>query len=102
MTSTAETLLEHLKALRVTVRVDGDKLRLAPAERIPPETVEELRASKTEVLSYLKANCLSCVCPANWWKYNLALSCAHCEGAVCADCGGCLSDRYRKSHKTRV
>jgi hypothetical protein len=46
----AEELLAEVDALGVTVRLDGDILRLRPGSAVPPGLVEALRAHKPELL----------------------------------------------------
>ncbi|HEX4952680.1 MAG TPA: hypothetical protein VF017_04710 [Thermoanaerobaculia bacterium] len=46
-----EELLAEVQALGVSVRAEGNVLRLKPASSIPPSLVVELRAHKPELLS---------------------------------------------------
>ncbi|GEM_PF-5898949 len=52
MTS-ASQLLAQLTALGVVVTVRGDRLRLAHANRVSPEMLEELKANKVAILEAL-------------------------------------------------
>jgi hypothetical protein len=45
--------LERLQSLGVTVRADGDALRVKPASLVPPALMAELRQNKAEVLALL-------------------------------------------------
>ena len=49
----APALLERLHSLGVSVRVDGDALRVKPASRVSPDLMEALRQHKAEVLRLL-------------------------------------------------
>ena len=46
-------ILRQLETLGVTITSSGDKLRLKPASRVPPQLMEALRRDKTEVMAYL-------------------------------------------------
>ena len=96
-------LLDEARCRGIALEPDGDWLIYrGPKGAMTPELKDALVESKGEVLAYLKANCLTCVCPPNWWHCRLELDCPSCRGAVCATCGGCLSNRYRKRDKGGV
>lgn len=52
---TPAALVATLRARGVTLRPDGDRLRVRPAEALAPGELEALRRHKTEVLSLLTA-----------------------------------------------
>ncbi|MBI4332917.1 MAG: hypothetical protein HY673_16740 [Chloroflexi bacterium] len=49
----ATAILERLTELGISVTPSGDKLVLTPASKLPPSLLEEIRANKPELLSYL-------------------------------------------------
>jgi hypothetical protein len=51
---TAKDLLADLTRRGVRFAVIGDRLRLSPAEAIPPELLEQLRERKPEILALLR------------------------------------------------
>ena len=53
MVVTPAALLVALRARGVTVEAHGDRLRLAPADRVTPEELADLRTLKAEVLALL-------------------------------------------------
>ena len=42
----AETLLDWVAALGITLTLDGDRIRYAPKSRTPPDLLAELRQHK--------------------------------------------------------
>jgi hypothetical protein len=50
---TAEELLGEVRARGVVLRVEGDRLRFRPVDRVPPELREELRQHKAQLLEIL-------------------------------------------------
>jgi len=53
---TARELLARVEALGVAIELAGpDRLRARPADRLPPELLDELRARKGELLAELRA-----------------------------------------------
>ena len=53
--SAAGELLQELRTRGASVRVDGDKLRIAPASAVDPELLERLRSAKPAMLALLRA-----------------------------------------------
>jgi len=50
---TAEELLSEFSARGVVLRVEGDRLRFRPVDRVPPELQDELRQHKAQLLAIL-------------------------------------------------
>ncbi|MFQ5733601.1 MAG: hypothetical protein ACE5KM_16820 [Planctomycetaceae bacterium] len=50
---TVPDLLETLRRGGVSIRADGDRLRLSPREAVSPELIDELRLHKAEILTRL-------------------------------------------------
>lgn len=46
-------IIEKLKDLGVRVSAAGERLRLEPGSRVPPELVEEVKAHKRELMAWL-------------------------------------------------
>ena len=67
----AVVLLEQLTALGVQTIPDGDKLRLRPAQAIPPDLLERVRAHKPELLAALAKSALPLTDPASPWPVAL-------------------------------
>ncbi len=49
----ASSILERLSTLGVKVQVAGDRLRLEPASRVPPDVLDAVREHKGELLAFL-------------------------------------------------
>jgi hypothetical protein len=69
--SHATALLEELSARGVRVVPAGDKLRLRPAEAIPPDLLERVRAHKQELLAVLGQTARAPADPASPWPVAL-------------------------------
>jgi hypothetical protein len=50
----ATSLLDELRSRGVTLEARGDRLRFRPANAVPPDLVEQLRANKGEVIALLE------------------------------------------------
>ena len=50
---TPEAILKRLDELGISARASGDKLRVEPGSRVPPELVREIRQHKQEILELL-------------------------------------------------
>lgn len=60
----AAALLSELQARHVELRVVGDRLRIRPAEALPPDLRAELRARQAEVVELLRARGERCLAEA--------------------------------------
>jgi hypothetical protein len=52
---TPETVLKRLHALGVSLRAEGETLRLRPLSAVPPDLLAEAKARKAELLALLRA-----------------------------------------------
>jgi len=60
----AAELLSELQARHIELRVVGDRLRIRPAEALPPSLRTELRARQAEVVELLRARGERCLAEA--------------------------------------
>lgn len=56
---TPEAILKRLDELGISARASGDKLRVEPGSRVPPELVPEIRQHKQGILELLGVTSLS-------------------------------------------
>ena len=74
-------VLDRLTAIGVTVDVDGDELVLRPGSLVPDLMLEEVRAVKPELLTYLSWSCMDCG-GHDYWKFSEAAG----GGRACIAC----------------
>lgn len=92
---TAAQILQRLESLGVTITViDGQRLRLEPAGRVPEELIPSLRAAKPAILQALKSGPV-----ANPRSYcegegrSPQGECKHCDGGGECSCPACTLRR---------
>ena len=117
---TVAQILQTLQSLGVTVTaVDGERLRLEPADRIPAGLIPQLREAKTALLEALRkrpAGCSSscyevepdrwihhpergCTAPVSFGRSTGVpqAECKHCDGMGQCSCPACTLRRTEES-----
>lgn len=59
----AAQVLARCSALGVQVEVAGDRLRLSPPSQVSPDLLEEVKAHKRELITYLSSGCRNPLTP---------------------------------------
>lgn len=85
---TATQIIETLTQLGVTLRANGDRLRLEPASKVPADLLPHIRQAKAEILAALSkpvqhpasgAPCYACGSRTFWRSIHGAVICWRCH-----------------------
>lgn len=95
---TADQILQRLHSLGVTITVvDGRRLRLEPANRVPDDLIPSLRSAKLAILDVLKSRPLTRGESGCESARGPQEDCHHCNGAGECSCPACTLRRTTKA-----
>lgn len=85
---TATRIIETLTQLGVTLKANGDRLRIEPASKVPADLLPHIRQAKAEILAALSQPtrdpgpdkpCYACGSRAFWRSLHGAVICWRCH-----------------------